>query len=124
MASGENAANKLKGALHQGSVRNLIPTLHTKTNNLQEATESARQNTKSFVDNLMSDSKANTADTRAAGQNTHTTGGVDGEKTLVGGHEDAKGQTGFNKDAEVLGGAAKDGAESVAEKAKRKFYGY
>jgi hypothetical protein len=75
----------------------------------------------------MSGSKANTADTRAAGQTahtTHTTGGVDGERTLTGGHEDAKGQTGFNKDAEVLGGAAIDGAESVAEKAKRKFYGY
>jgi hypothetical protein len=28
MASGENAANKLKGALHQGSVCNLIPTMH------------------------------------------------------------------------------------------------
>jgi hypothetical protein len=72
----------------------------------------------------MSGSKADTADTRAAGQNTHTTGGVDGEKTLTGGHQDAKGQTGFNQDAEVLGGAAKDGAESVAEKAKRKMYGY
>lgn len=48
---------------------------------------------------------------------------MDGEKTLTGGSEDAKGETGFNKDAEVLGGAAKDGAESVAEKAKKKFYG-
>ena len=89
---------------------------------VQEASESARQNTNSFFDTLTSDSKANTADT-TAGQNTHTTGGVDGEKTLTGGSEDAKGETGFNKDAEVIGGAAKDGAESVAEKAKKKFYG-
>lgn len=71
----------------------------------------------------MSGSKADSADT-SAGQKAHTTGAVDGEKTLTGGHEDAKGDTGFNKDAEVMGGAAKDGAENVAEKAKRKFYGY
>ena len=91
---------------------------------LQEASESARQNTNSFVDNLTSGSKANTADT-TAGRNAHTTtGGVDGEKTLIGGHEDAKGSTGFNKDAEVIGGAARDGADSLAEKAKRKIYGY
>lgn len=90
---------------------------------MQEATESARQNTNSFVDTLFSGSKANTADT-SAGQNAHTTGRVDGDKTLTGGSENAKGSTGFNQDAEVLGGAAKDGAENVAEKAKRKFYGY
>lgn len=78
----------------------------------------------------MSGSKSDSADTNA-GQHAHTTGAVDGEKTLTGGHEDAKGDTGFNQDAEIAGGvakdgaeAAKDGAESVAEKAKRKFYGY
>lgn len=90
---------------------------------LQEASESARQNTNSFFDTLTSGSKADTADT-SAGQQARTTGGVEGDKTLTGGHENAKGGTGFNKDAEVIGGAAKDGAENVAEKAKRKFYGY
>jgi hypothetical protein len=65
------------------------------------------------MDTLVSDSKANSADTRA-GNNAHTTGGVDGEKTL----------TGFNQDAEAIGGAALDGASSLAEKAKRKMYGY
>jgi hypothetical protein len=89
----------------------------------QAASESARQNTNSFVDNLTSGSKANTADT-TAGRNTHTTGGIDGEKTLLGGHENAKGNTGINKDAEAIGGAALDGADSLAEKAKRKMYGY
>ena len=89
---------------------------------MQEKSESARQNTNSFVDTLASDSKANTADT-AAGRNAHTTGGIDGEKTLTGGHENAKGNTGFNKDAEAIGGAALDGADSLAEKAKRKIYG-
>jgi hypothetical protein len=72
----------------------------------------------------MSGSKANTADTNAAGTNTHTTGAVDGEKTLIGGSENAKGNTGMNQDAEAIGGAALDGAQSVAEKAKRKMYGY
>lgn len=88
----------------------------------QEKSESARQNTNSFVDTLASDSKADTADT-AAGRNAHTTGGIDGEKTLTGGHEHEKGETGFNKDAEAIGGAALDGADSLAEKAKRKMYG-
>lgn len=89
----------------------------------QEASESARQNTNSFFDTLTSDSKANSADT-SAGKNAHTTGAVDGDKTLTGGSENAKGNTGFNQDAEAIGGAALDGAENVAEKAKRKFYGY
>lgn len=70
----------------------------------------------------MSSSKANTADT-AAGKEGYTTGAVDGEKTLTGGSEDAKGETGFNKDAEVAGGVAKEGASNMAEKAKRKMYG-
>jgi hypothetical protein len=38
-------------------------------------------------------------------------------------HEHEKGETGFNKDAEAIGGAALDGADSLAEKAKRKMYG-
>jgi hypothetical protein len=63
------------------------------------------------MDTLVSDSKANSADTRA-------------EKTLTGGSENAKGSTGFNQDAEAIGGAALDGAENLAEKAKRKMYGY
>jgi hypothetical protein len=75
------------------------------------------------MDTLVSDSKANSADTRA-GKNAHTTGGVDGEKTLTGGSENAKGSTGFNQDAEAIGGAALDSASSLAEKAKRKMYGY
>ncbi|KAM0713604.1 hypothetical protein Q7P37_010566 [Cladosporium fusiforme] len=113
MAAGENAAEKLKGVFHQGS----------------EATESARQNTNSFVDNLMSGSKADSADT-SAGQKAYTTGAVDGEKTLTGGHEDVKGEHGFNQDAEAAGGLAKEGAGAavegagnMAEKAKRKAYG-
>lgn len=77
-----------------------------------------------------SGTKANTADT-TAGQNAQTTtGGIDGEKTLTGGHEHVKGKHGFNEDAEVAGGvakeaggAAKEGAENMTEKAKRKFYG-
>jgi hypothetical protein len=75
------------------------------------------------MDTLVSDSKANSADTRA-GKNTHTTGSVGGDKTLIGGSENAKGSTGFNQDAEAIGGAALDGASSLAEKAKRKMYGY
>lgn len=128
MAAGENAAEKLKGVFHQGSVS----TTHSRPLstmliiNPQEATESARQNTNSFFNNLASGSKADTADTSAAGGHQKaptTTGGVDGEKTAIGGHEDAKGDTGFNKDAEAVGGAAVEGAENAAEKAKRKFYG-
>lgn len=91
----------------------------------QEASESARQNTNSFLDTLTSGSKADTADT-SAGQQAKTTGtvGSDGDKTLTGGSEAAKGETGFNKDAEAVGGAAMEGAKDLGEKAKRKFYGY
>lgn len=131
MAAGENAAEKLKGVFHQGSVSTHPPTVPSTASailitNPQEATESARQNTNSFFDNLASGSKADTADTSAASGHQKaptTTGGVDGEKTAIGGHEDAKGDTGFNKDAEAVGGAAVEGAENAAEKAKRKFYG-